>query len=165
MPISQYFSNPVAIAKVTDSTEIDQLQVPQKTSIRLETDLGELHKALSWFNQLDHPPLPRQTWIQCKIALAEWFTNVVRYAHEGKPKEVPIDIEVFISQKSLEMRIWDCGPPFDLDLMLRNLPQEMDLDSTGGRGLPLLKKIADSLSYTTTEDERNCLLIVKDYKF
>lgn len=139
------------------------MQVTQKTSIRLETDLEELHKALSWFNQLNQPPLPSQTWIQCKIALAEWFTNVVRYAHQGKSREVPIDIEVSISQKSLEMRIWDFGPPFDLDLVLRNLPQEMELGAERGRGLPLLKMIADSLIYTKTEDQRNCLLIVKDY--
>lgn len=163
MSISQRFSNPVAIATVTDSTEVDQLQVPQQTSIRLETDLEELHRALSWFNQLNHPPLPRQTWMQCKIALAEAFTNAVKYAHKGFPREVPIEIEIYISQKSLEMRIWDFGPPFDLDFKLRNLPQRIDPDSTGNRGLMLLKKIADFLSYTKMEDERNCMLIVKDY--
>ncbi|NER39882.1 MAG: ATP-binding protein [Oscillatoria sp. SIO1A7] len=143
--------------------EVDQLQVPQQTSIRLETHLEELHRALSWFNQLNRPPLPRQTWMQCKIALTEAFTNAVRHAHKSFPREVPIEIEICLSNKCIEMRIWDFGPPFDLELKLKSLPKEMDLHSTGGRGLPLLKKIADSLSYTKMEDERNCLLIVKDY--
>ncbi|MEO8893751.1 MAG: anti-sigma regulatory factor, partial [Coleofasciculaceae cyanobacterium] len=32
-----------------------------------------------------------------------------------------------------------------------------------GRGIAILQKIADKLSYTRTSDNRNCLLMVKTF--
>jgi serine/threonine-protein kinase RsbW len=101
------------------------------------------------------------------LALAEGFTNAVRHAHHNLPTEVPIEIEIAILEQSLELRIWDYGPPnFDLQAYIKNLPlrqkQNHRLD-TNGRGIPILLKIADRLSYFRTEDGRNCLLIVRNY--
>jgi serine/threonine-protein kinase RsbW len=39
----------------------------------------------------------------------------------------------------------------------------VDEQAGGGRGIAILQKIADHLSYKRTDDNRNCLLIVKCY--
>lgn len=100
--------------------------------------------------------------MQCQTVLAEGLTNAVRHAHEGKAIETPIEIEVLIQARSLEIRIWDQGAGFDLAQRLVALPQTVSQDAIGGRGLLLLQRLADRLSYTRTGD-RNCLVIVKDY--
>jgi serine/threonine-protein kinase RsbW len=62
------------------------------------------------------------------------------------------------------MRIWDQGPAFDLEGRLQNLEHRVDELAGGGRGIAILQKIADKLTYTRTVDNRNCLLIVKHYQ-
>ncbi len=139
------------------------LQPIHRDSIQVNTDLNALTQVLAWFDQFNCPPVSYQTWMQCQLALAEGFTNAVRHAHQGQPIEQLIDIEVIIFPEWLEMRIWDHGEPFNLIQKLKSLPPEMDTNAEGGRGLKLMERIADSLSYTRTEDDRNCLLIVKHY--
>lgn len=127
------------------------------------TDLKALDQILSWFDQLYQPSIPKKVWLQCQLALAEGFTNAVRHAHKGLSADVPIDIEVTVYPQYLEMRIWDQGPPFDLEQQLQNLDQKLNDHAGGGRGIAILQKISDKLSYTRTNDNRNCLLIVKRF--
>jgi serine/threonine-protein kinase RsbW len=135
----------------------------QKQNIQVKTDLSALSQVLAWFHQFNHPPVPKYIWMQCQLALAEGFTNAVRHAHKGQPPEVPVEIEVTIFPQRLEIRIWDRGQPFDLDQRLKNMPAQVDADEEGGRGLKLMRKIADCLSYTHTDGLGNCLLILKEY--
>ncbi|MBW4650682.1 MAG: ATP-binding protein [Kastovskya adunca ATA6-11-RM4] len=123
-----------------------------------------LDPVLSWFNGLNQPFIPKKVWLQCQLALAEGLTNAIRHAHKGLPTEAPIDIEVTVFPTSLEMRIWDQGPPFDLEQRLPDMQQKADEQAIGGRGIAILQKIADQLSYTRTEDNRNCLLVVKSFE-
>lgn len=145
-----------------ESKDFSQLQVLQKADIHVKTDLGVLSHVLSWFDQFDHPAVPKYIWMQCQLALAEGFTNAVRHAHKNQPPEVPIDIEVAIFPQHLEMRIWDRGQPFDLEGLLKNMPPVED-SAEGGRGVKLMQRIADIISYKPTGDRRNCLLMVKYY--
>jgi serine/threonine-protein kinase RsbW len=135
-----------------------------QSSKQFPSDRNALDQVLSWFDQLGRPTIPRKVWIQCQLALAEGFTNAVRHAHKDLSENVPIDIEVTLFSQSLEMRIWDAGPPFDLEQRLQNLDRGVDELAGGGRGIAIMAKIADKLSYTRTDDNRNCLLIVKSYE-
>lgn len=135
----------------------------QTDHLQVKSNLDELGQVLAWFAQLEQSAIPRTTWIQCQTALAEGFTNAVRHAHKDKSPETPVEIEVSIQAQSLEIRIWDCGAAFDLDKKLETIPEMVDKSAIGGRGLGLLKRISDQLSYVRTVDERNCLLIVKHY--
>jgi serine/threonine-protein kinase RsbW len=135
-----------------------------QSSKQFPSDRNALDQVLSWFDQLERPSIPRKVWIQCQLALAEGFTNAVRHAHKELLENVPIDIEVTLFAQSLEMRIWDYGPPFDLEHRLQNLERGVDELAGGGRGIAIMAKIADKLSYTRTDDNRNCLLIVKSYQ-
>lgn len=41
---------------------------------------------------------------------------------------------------------------------------ELDVnEGDHGRGLKIIQKIADHLSYTRTSDDRNCFLFIKNY--
>lgn len=140
------------------------MQFPKQAFLRVFTDLKALDQVLDWFDQLDLLPMPKQDWILCKLALAEGFTNAVNHAHQKLTSEVPIEIELTLQPTELTIRIWDWGEPFDLDAYIANLDyisQKQELGS--GRGVAILCKIADHLSYTRTEDHRNCLLIVRNY--
>lgn len=140
-----------------------KLSTLSKNCIQLKTDLKDLTDVLVWFDQLYNSAIPREVWLRCQLALAEAFTNAVRHAHKNKPSEVPIDIEVTLTENSIEMRIWDYGSPFDLREKLKIMPTNHENDTGGGRGLRLLEAIADNLSYTRNADHRNCLLMVKYY--
>ena len=130
--------------------------------LQVKTDLNELVEVLVWFNQLYQDSVPKIDWLKCQTALAEAFTNVVRHAHKDRPLETPIELEAALSSDYLEIRIWDYGPQFDLEYKVSSLPSEVDETATGGRGLYLLKQIADGISYTHNGD-RNCLLLVKKF--
>lgn len=130
--------------------------------LQVKTDLNELVEVLAWFNQLYQDSIPKIDWLKCQTALAEAFTNVVRHAHKDRPLETPIELEAALSSDYLEIRILDYGPQFDLEYKVSILPSEVDETATGGRGLYLLKQIADGISYTRDGD-RNCLLLVKKF--
>ncbi len=148
---------------IVDSKDVEKLPLPQKYTLHLKTDITLLNEVLAWFDQFNQPPVPDRTWMQCQLALAELFTNAVRHAHTGLLSETPIDIEVSILPESLEIRIWDSGPGLDLAAKLTKLRQKKDPGSEGGRGLLLIELISDQMSYTKTEDNRNCFFIVKSY--
>ncbi|ACK65888.1 putative anti-sigma regulatory factor, serine/threonine protein kinase [Rippkaea orientalis PCC 8801] len=129
----------------------------------IKTDLKALDQVLSRFEQLNQPWIPRRDWLQCQLALAEGFTNAVRHAHKNLPFETPIEIDLKLNQHSLEIRIIDCGPPFDLDGFLQSAKNQEDQMADHGRGLPILQKIAAHLSYSRLDDHHNCLLIIKNF--
>jgi len=135
----------------------------EKFSLRVPSDIGVLNQVVAWFDEIQPPNIPIKVWLQCKLAIAEAFTNAVRHAHQGLQEEVTIDLEVGFTETHLEIRIWDSGPEFDLASKIANLSKEVDQSSGGGRGLLILHKICDRLEYTRTADRRNCLLMAKDF--
>jgi serine/threonine-protein kinase RsbW len=133
-----------------------------KSSFQAKTDLSELIWVLTWFDEFTQSSLPETTFMQCQTLLAEGFTNAVRHAHQSKEIDRPIDIELQLMNQQIEIRIWDYGEPFDLLQKVKSLPEKVDTDSTGGRGLKLLEQIADGFSYIRT-DQRNCLVMTKQW--
>ena len=140
------------------------MRVLKKTYFQVSSDLESLDKVLSKFNKVKQSIIPKTDWLQCRLALAEAFTNAVRHAHKDITTEIQIEIEIILLQESIEMRIWDYGPPFDLEeAMVQNLSQPKNSYAGSGRGIEILSKIADHLSYVRTDDNRNCLLIIKNF--
>ncbi|PSB02665.1 ATP-binding protein [Merismopedia glauca] len=138
------------------------------------SNLGILEQVLLWFDSLYpekcpnksySPHIPSLVWQQCKLALVEGFTNAVRHAHKNYDREIPpVEIEVKLLSEYLELRIWDRGKAFNLQETLEKRVQEVDNQTEGGRGLILLDKMADKLSYEPVETGRNCLLFIKYYQ-
>jgi serine/threonine-protein kinase RsbW len=127
------------------------------------SDLYLLDEVLSWFNQIHESFIPAKVWSQCQLALAEGFTNAVRHAHKDYSPEIPIEIEITIFPEYLELRIWDRGLPLDLPTKIQQMQENTNERAEGGRGLIILSKMADTLTYSRTEDDRNCLLFVKRF--
>lgn len=136
------------------------------SQLRVETNLNALAELLDWFEQFNSPILPCHVWYECQTALAEGFTNAVRHAHQrkGLPETTPIDIEVIVFPKHLEIRIWDWGDPFDLKAKIQSIPPEdmTSLVKEGGRGLLFMQKLTDELCYDRLSDQRNCLIMRKN---
>ncbi|MEN9202292.1 MAG: ATP-binding protein [Thermostichus sp. DG02_2_bins_29] len=125
----------------------------------MSTTLDALSEVLNWFETFRNAGIPEPIWRECQLALAEGFTNAVRHAHQALPETTPIDIELTLTPQELELRIWDYGQEFNLEGFAQKLPTKIDADSEGGRGILLMKALANHLSYTRQGDGRNCLLI------
>lgn len=146
--------------KVTNSKSSE---VITQTSLQFETDLNQLDQILSWFELFNHSFIPRKDWLHCQLALAEGFTNAVRHAHKVPNTDFKIEIKITLFSDRLEIRIWDYGVPFDLKKQIQKLVKMQHNHSDGKRGLLILEQITDHLDYIRTEDNRNCLLMVKEY--
>lgn len=93
--------------------------------LRVETNLYALGSIFQNFDAARYHCPGETLWPQCQLALAEAFSNAVRYAHQGYPVTTPIDLEVVVVMQTIEIRIWDYGYPFNL------------WNNLGRRGLPL----------------------------
>ena len=149
--------------KVLRKYEQNKLKVLRKISIEVPSDLQALDKLLSQFNEIYQEFVPERDWLQCRLALAEGFTNAVRHAHKNLPSETIIRVEVLLSKDRIKMRIWDSGAAFDLRGFTKEKARSQNGWLNSGRGIPLLNKIADRLEYSRTGNKYNCLLIVKKF--
>ena len=146
------------------SSAIETLEILMQSRYKTETDPRVLQSILSWFDSFHDLPIPQEIWLQCQLALIEGFTNAVRHAHRGLPTETPIEIEVTVTTECMDIKIWDYGPGFDFESVLSHKLQQPNLESPGGRGLSIMYRVADSVKYAKTTDERNCLHIQKCFQ-
>ncbi|MCT7950262.1 ATP-binding protein [Ancylothrix sp. C2] len=141
-------------------------QLINQSKLRASTNIKDVEKVLEWFEQFNQPPIEGNIWWRCQTALVEGFTNAVRHAHKNLPSTTPIELEVKVFAKHLEIRIWDCGQPFDLLAKLNEILQNPPLDpleKEGGRGLIFMKKLTDEIAYNRGADQRNCLVMRKNF--
>ncbi|MCW5313170.1 ATP-binding protein [Nostoc sp. KVJ3] len=135
-----------------------------KISLKVNTDLTVSHQVLSWFEQINQPPIPnKEIWWQCQTLMIEGFTNIVEHAHKNLPLETPIEIEAVRLNEYIEIRIWSQGEHFDLEQQLQKTSEFEENEQARGRGLKIMSVIADKLSYKPTGDNRYCLFISKYY--
>ncbi|MFS0517024.1 ATP-binding protein [Nostoc sp. UIC 10607] len=135
-----------------------------KIYLKVNTDLTASPQVLSWFEQINQPPIPnKQIWWQCQTLLIEGFTNIVEHAHKNLPIETPIEMEAVRLDEYIEIRIWSQGEPFDLEQQLQQTFEFEDNVQERGRGLKIMSTIADKLNCEPTGDNRYCLFISKYY--
>lgn len=132
-------------------------------SLTVATDLQALILVLQWFGQFKDACKDEGSWLQCEIALVEIFTNAVRHAHHHLGIETPIEIQVVLNTQSIELQVWDFGKPFNLTDYLKTLPDRIDTSSESGRGLKIIKEVADSFAYTRHND-RNCFSMIRYFQ-
>jgi serine/threonine-protein kinase RsbW len=136
----------------------------QKFQLVVNTELEALVPVLQWFEEMSQSRLPDSIIWQVKVALAEGFTNTVRYAHDDLPSTTPIQIELVFLTDNLTISIWNFGQPFDLEKKLEEINQSPTppLEKESERGLLFMKALTDNLQYLRLEDGRNCLVLSKN---
>ncbi|OUL29539.1 ATP-binding protein [Nostoc sp. T09] len=135
-----------------------------KINFIVNTDLTAASQVLSWFDRINHPPIPdTKIWWECQTLLMEGFANIVEHAHKDLPIDTSIELEAVRFSERIEIRIWSQGKAFDLDKKLAELSEFEDNELERGRGLKIMSVIADRLTYKQTADNRYCLYICKYY--
>jgi serine/threonine-protein kinase RsbW len=146
----------------------EQPYLLRHAELQVRTNLEQLPDLLTWFEKLSLP-LPSQALWECQLILTEGFTNAVRHAHQALPETTPVQVEVLLLRQgvkqALELRVWDCGQPFDLEAMLVKIGDitHDPLSQESGRGLVFMKQLSDWVRYVRQGD-RNCLRIYKTLK-
>jgi cellulose synthase (UDP-forming) len=135
----------------------------QAFHLRTETRYDAVSQVMAWFNSLKPEFVPDQVWLEIQTALGEGFDNTVCHAHNNLPENAPIDIHLLIYTHTIQLEIFDCGGEFDFESCLLQLPEQVDEYVERGRGLLILQKIFDYMSYTRTSNQRNRLLLIKAY--
>jgi cellulose synthase (UDP-forming) len=130
--------------------------------LTVPSDSQALDAVLDWFNPLKWDSIPERTWLELVTALGEIFDNVLEHAHRDLPPETPIQLQVTLLSQAIQLQVWDQGLKFDLETYLHNT-QEIDLEAEGGRGLLIVRQVADYYSYVRRAD-RNCFTLIKQYE-
>lgn len=144
-----------------DLADIDGLLSSQR--LQVSSADHELTHVMSWFNAMRSQHIPDDVWFACQTLLGEGFDNVICHAHKYLPAETKIELELVLMNYAIVLRIWDHGSPFDFEGRLQSLPDMIDDHAERGRGLSILSKLADHLAYIRASNERNCLIMVKDF--
>lgn len=141
------------------------MSIIQQIIFTVESQLQSLEKVLANFEKCYQPEISKQDWLECQLVLAEGFTNAVRHAHKNLAMETSIEINITLFSYKVEIKIWDYGEPFDLLEYSQKCSLSENSLSSGGRGVFLMQKIATHLSYKCLPDQRNCLVIVKQFSY
>lgn len=91
------------------------------------------------------------------VAVDEAINNIMRHAHRGHP-EATLQIQCFLHEDRIEIRLLDEGAPFDLAAVPHLDPAELRI---GGRGVFLMRALMDELSCQPRGEQGNTLRMVK----
>jgi serine/threonine-protein kinase RsbW len=91
------------------------------------------------------------------LAVHEALTNVIRHAHRNSP-EAALELRCFSKLDSVEVHILDEGEPFDVTAVPHLDPAELRV---GGRGVFLMRTLADEISCERRGERGNLLRLVK----
>lgn len=96
-----------------------------------------------------------------KIALAvdEAITNVIKHSYRGST-EAEIKLDFFCSNKGIKIKIEFSGIPPQLGDSMVNLEKMIKAKKKGGLGVALIRRIMDSVEYSTVENT-NYLEMIK----
>ena len=91
------------------------------------------------------------------MATDEAVNNIMRHAHQGRP-DATLQIQCFLHDDCIEVRLLDEGAPFDLASVPHLDPAELRV---GGRGVFLMRSLMDELSCQPRGECGNTLRMVK----
>ncbi|QCS50600.1 glycosyltransferase [Picosynechococcus sp. PCC 11901] len=171
-PALQEIAETIQRQKYLRQSHIAQLNAIKKDLVEIEGFINsyrliipsnhqELKNVLDWLNDLRPNTISDRDWIICQTILGEGLDNAIVHAHKNSPQEQSITLEIAIFNYAFVLRIWDKGDFFDLESHLKDL-NDVEEDAEHGRGISIIYQLADQFFYIRTDDEQNCLIIVKE---
>ncbi|NGX60447.1 MAG: Serine/threonine-protein kinase BtrW [Chlamydiae bacterium] len=121
--------------------------------------IAKLPSILSWVRfHLDQTSLSKSEKMRFEIAMEEAIVNVI---HHAKIEKVHLSVR-HEPGRQIAFDLTDPGPPFNPLMHPEPLKQKplLEEQSLGGKGLLLIRKCTDALSYRR-EDDMNILTLVK----
>jgi serine/threonine-protein kinase RsbW len=95
------------------------------------------------------------------IAVNEAVTNVLIHGYRGQSGI--IEVEVSYHNHDLMVRLYDQAPLFDpTTVPSPKIAPSLDQAHLGGMGIHMMRELTDRLIYTTTDDGRNELTLIKE---
>ena len=125
-----------------------------------QSDVKNLEKVLEFIDEfVIKQGLPEKAKNQINLASEEIFTNVCRYAYDGKAGEVKIS--VYEKDALIYVAFADDGKEYN---PLENKDPDVTLSAeerdVGGLGIYLVKKLTDGITYER-KDGKNILILEK----
>jgi anti-sigma regulatory factor (Ser/Thr protein kinase) len=127
------------------------ISIPSKTELlKMVVDLTDHIATINQFSTAESR----------KIALAvdEAITNVIKHSYKNSIDK-DIKLEFYSSSEGLKVKIIFTGVPPVLERVGVNLSKMIKAKSKGGLGVELMRRIMDSVEYTTTENLNTCEMI------
>ena len=94
------------------------------------------------------------------LALNEAATNIIVHGYHGAPGSLEVEVEY--DSDALTVRLRDQAPAFDPALApVPDVTLPLDRRPLGGMGVHMMRQLTDELSYRTSFDGWNELILVK----
>ncbi len=120
-------------------------------------------EVLEWLQKIQPDFISTRNWLKCQTVVIEGFDNVIQHAHKHLPAETPIKLNLEIYAEGVEIKIYDLGEPFNFQLALTQTPDQQDEWAEHGRGLILMRRILDYISYERSPEGVNCLQMIQSF--
>lgn len=135
--------------------------MPTQLKLEFKNTLPDLSKALdtalNWLTPFNLPP---DTSYLTILAMEELATNTINFGYTDNEEHL-IGVELNIESERLVVQYVDDGVYFNpLDVQEPDTSLPVEERPTGGLGILLLRKIADSMTYVR-EHEKNLVTIHK----
>ncbi len=95
------------------------------------------------------------------MSVGEACQNAVRYSYTSRD-EAHFDLSISIGNGDFIATVINTGDEFDFD-QLEQFSQEQDFEmySSGGLGIPMMKKLMDEVTYQRGSGDRNVVVLKK----
>jgi anti-sigma regulatory factor (Ser/Thr protein kinase) len=107
---------------------------------------------------LDRHPLQPRTRYRCEVVFEEIVSNIIRHGYVDN-QEHRISMTVAIHGDRVELHFEDDGVPFDPRQPMPARAEAPPHSDCGGRGLVLLRSVAEHIDYERTPQRRNHLRV------
>jgi len=111
-------------------------------------------------------PFSERMALQVELCVVEAVTNCIKHAYKYDSAQ-KVGVGFTLSPEELVLDIYDTGIPLEMEMLdradfksLEVDPEDLENIAEGGRGLPIIKEVMDSVVYES-EKGMNCLTMKK----
>lgn len=128
--------------------------------LELESQVGELRRLDAFLRSIpDCAVLPPEAYHNILLVLTEAVSNAMAHGNQYHP-ERPVTVQASMADRQIRMTVTDCGPGFDPSTLPDPLHPDRLLQE-GGRGVFLMRHMADEVTFELTPEGLTVHLLVR----